>query len=212
MKRWIIFYILFILMLGSIGTKAFALPSESFGSPRTPLHYVSYFSDVVKNDYSSRWNSGDIREMGSVVGEGLITLLTAGVKYADNAGRLGKTGAFIQKITNLKRLRKVKNGSTVYRGVRSTHPGYKNATQGIANPRRSIFGHKNPALHNAGNTKSKFTSWTTDRNIAKRFSGNDGVILETTVPKSRLIFTPDKFQEKERLILGPVRNAKVTRP
>ena len=67
--------------------------------------------NIIKNDYSSRWNSGDIREMGSVVGEGLITLLTAGVKYADNAGRLGKTGAFIQKlrkIKNLKRLRKLK--------------------------------------------------------------------------------------------------------
>jgi len=87
MKRKITFYILFILMLGSIGTKAFALPSESFGSPRTPLYYVSSFSNAVKNDYSSRWNSGDIREMGSVVGEGLITLLTAGVKYADNAGK-----------------------------------------------------------------------------------------------------------------------------
>ena len=111
MKRWITFYILFILMLGSLGTKAFALPSESFGSPRAPLHYVSSFSNAVKNDYSSRWNSGDIREMGSVVGEGLITLLAAGVKYADNAGRLGKTGAFIQKlrkIKNLKRLRKLK--------------------------------------------------------------------------------------------------------
>jgi len=56
--------------------------------------------------------------MGSVVGEGLITLLTAGVKYADNAGRLGKTGAFIQKlrkIKNLKRLRKVKNGVSKFR-------------------------------------------------------------------------------------------------
>ena len=67
--------------------------------------------NIIKNDYSSRWNSGDIREMGSVVGEGLITLLTAGVKYADNAGRLGKTGSFIQKLKklkNLKRLRKLK--------------------------------------------------------------------------------------------------------
>jgi len=111
MKRWITFYILFILMLGSIGIKAFPLSSKSVGSPRAPLHYVSSFSDAVKNDYSSRWNSGDIREMGSVVGEGLITLLAAGVKYADNAGRLGKTGAFIQKlrkIKNLKRLRKLK--------------------------------------------------------------------------------------------------------
>ena len=146
MKRWITFYILFILMLGSIGIKAFPLSSKSVGSPRAPLHYVSSFSDAVKNDYSSRWNSGDIREMGSVVGEGLITLLAAGVKYADNAGRLGKTGAFIQKlrkIKNLKRLRKLKALKSEFR----KGPGHMTRLryEGASYHGKVKVGGKNPA-------------------------------------------------------------------
>ena len=134
MKRKITFYILFGLMLGSIGTKAFALPSESFGSPRAPLHYFSSFSNAVKNDYSSRWNSGDIREMGSVAGEGLITLLTAGVKYADNAGRLGKTGAFIQKLKKLKRLRKVKSPKTIQSMTKASRGRFKRTIKNLSKP------------------------------------------------------------------------------
>jgi hypothetical protein len=102
--------------------------------------------NIIKNDYSSRWNSGDIREMGSVVGEGLITLLTAGVKYADNAGRLGKTGAFIQKlrkIKNLKRLRKLKALKSEFR----KGPGHMTRLryEGASYHGKVKVGGKNPA-------------------------------------------------------------------
>ena len=101
---------------------------------------------------------------------------------------------------------------TVYRGVRPSHPGFKNATKGIAKPQRPITGHTNAFEHNRFNTKSKFTSWTTNRNIAKRFSGSDGIILEQSVPSNIIISSPDKFLEHEILLKGTIKNSKITNP
>ncbi|MBN2249391.1 MAG: hypothetical protein JW682_03515 [Campylobacterales bacterium] len=63
-----------------------------------------------------------------------------------------------------------------------------------------------------GDTKSQFTSWTTDRNTAKRFSGRDGVILESKFTKEQQITSPDNYRESEVLIQGTVKDAKVTTP
>lgn len=103
-------------------------------------------------------------------------------------------------------------GDKLYRGVGKNHPGYKDATRGTAKPRKPLTGHTDPELHNAGDTKSKFTSWTTDRDVAKTFAGDDGVILETSVPTSKQVPSPDKFCESEVLIKGAVKGAKVTKP
>jgi hypothetical protein len=96
--------------------------------------------------------------------------------------------------------------------VKTSHPGYKNALEGVVKPRSPILGHTNPAKHNLGNTKSKLTSWTTDRNVAKRFSRNDGVILEVQVPNSNIIASPDKFNEAEKLLRGTIKGGNVTTP
>lgn len=61
-------------------------------------------------------------------------------------------------------------------------------------------------------TKSKFVSWTKKREIAKRFAGHDGVILEIQADPSCLILTPDKYGEAEVLIQGKIHGAKVTLP
>lgn len=100
---------------------------------------------------------------------------------------------------------------TVFRGVRPNHPGFKDATKGIAKPRRPFTGHTNTLKHNLGDTRSKFISTTSDRNIAKQFSGEKGIIIETQIPKSKLIPTIDKYNEKEFLIKG-VLKGKVTKP
>ena len=85
---------------------------------------------------------------------------------------------------------------------------------GVLNQGVQLRGYTNPRLHNSSAifTNSKFTSWTTDRNIAKRFSKSDGVILEVNIPKSRTINSPDIFSESEVLIQGTIKNLKVTTP
>lgn len=53
---------------------------------------------------------------------------------------------------------------TLYRGVNESHPGFSKAEKGVAVPRG---GKAWAASYNAGNTSSKFTSWTTNRDVAE---------------------------------------------
>jgi hypothetical protein len=86
---------------------------------------------------------------------------------------------------------------TVYRGVNSTSPAFSAAESGVVKPRGGLFGHSNAATHNSGangTANSKFTSWTTNPEVAKHFalykSGN-GTFLETTVPRSSIFNSPN---------------------
>ncbi|MEU8410185.1 RHS repeat-associated core domain-containing protein [Micromonospora sp. NPDC048842] len=70
----------------------------------------------------------------------------------------------------------------LYRGLASDHPGLDEARRGIATP---WGGHNDPDRHAGGNTRSNFTSWTTDPDIAldiSREGGGPGVVLR--VPRS----------------------------
>ncbi len=65
----------------------------------------------------------------------------------------------------------------LFRGVHALHPDLPSAKIGIANP---IGGHSDPELHNFGNNKSIFTSWTKNIWIANSFAcrrGKGGIIL-----------------------------------
>jgi hypothetical protein len=93
--------------------------------------------------------------------------------------------------------------------VAEDHPGYPDALDGNAFPRG---GHEDPFLHNAGNTQSEFTSWTTDRGVAQDFAGDNGVVLEKQFSPPEMIRSPDRFGESEVLIKGPVTGARVTPP
>ena len=94
-----------------------------------------------------------------------------------------------------------------YRGVGRDHPGYNDALKGRVNP-RNPNGTATPEQHNLGNTTdSPYTSWTRDPAIAKRFAGEDGVVLR--VPRGegspyKFEWSPDVFYEQEILIRGPV--------
>ncbi len=98
--------------------------------------------------------------------------------------------------------------TSLYRGVASDHPGYQNALQGKAAPRG---GPATVEEHNLGDTRSEFTSWTTDPEVAKGMSYPGGVVMR--VPQSsvagRLLQSPDLFDESEVLIRGPVTGAEL---
>ena len=99
-------------------------------------------------------------------------------------------------------------GIPLYRGVPPDHPGFLFALEGTAIP---IGGHDNPIAHNAGDTNSIFTSWTTNPAIAERFAGPGGVVLFKNIPPSRTVPSPDRFGEQEVLVVGPVTGARVIR-
>jgi hypothetical protein len=100
----------------------------------------------------------------------------------------------------------------VYRGVAVDHPGLPAALEGRAIPRG---GHSDPGFHNAGNTQSEFTSWSTRQSVADEFAtsgGPGGVTLHQRVPRSQLIRSPDGSGESEVLRLGPVEGATPLQP
>lgn len=80
------------------------------------------------------------------------------------------------------------DGIDVFRGVPRSSPAHADALRGIARPRG---GSATPEQHNAGDTRSKYTSWTTEKWIA------------------RWCETPDIFGEREILIEGAVFEAEV---
>jgi len=98
---------------------------------------------------------------------------------------------------------------TLYRGVSDTHPGYKNAIKGIAIPRG---GHSDPGLHNSHDTKSIFTSWSTERWVAEDWAldnkTNHGIVLEKRFKRSSFVGSPDASGESEVLVPGIVVGAK----
>ncbi len=103
---------------------------------------------------------------------------------------------------------KVENGFIVlFRGVHALHPDLPNAKIGIATP---IGGHLNPKLHNLGDNKSIFTSWTTNIWLANSFAcqkGKGGIILTKQFHISRLVPSTDVFQQGEWLVRGIVNGA-----
>jgi hypothetical protein len=103
-------------------------------------------------------------------------------------------------------------GEYLYRGVHSTHPGFADAQQGIAVPRG---GPATAYEHNALNdTQSEFTSWSTSRDVAEGFRDGSGVILRidrAAISSSRLVESPDIYDELEVLVRGAITGATVLR-
>lgn len=98
---------------------------------------------------------------------------------------------------------------TLYRGVYAEHPDIANARKGMAIP---WGGHSDPLKHNMGNVKSIFTSWTIYKSFAARMAGSNGwggIILTKTFQRWQLVVSPDKFNQGEILVPGPVFGAKV---
>lgn len=100
------------------------------------------------------------------------------------------------------------DGIDVFRGVPRSSPAHADALRGIARPRG---GSATPEQHNAGDTRSKYTSWTTEKWIAEDRAAPGGVVLRVNLRDyaSRWCETPDIFGEREILIEGAVFEAEV---
>ncbi|MGO4291516.1 DUF6443 domain-containing protein [Chitinophaga sp. RAB17] len=151
---------------------------------------------------------------GKIVGEKAAEVTVAvvaegGAKAVSALKGAGKAGAAAEEM------------STIYRGVNESHPGYGQAVEGNAYPRG---GNATPLEHNTVTTESAYTSWSTNPEVATNFAlrpNGGGIVLETTVPKSSLITSPNLksvnlkqapgtiVSESEVLIKGPVRGANV---
>ncbi|MFN0140348.1 MAG: RHS repeat domain-containing protein [Pyrinomonadaceae bacterium] len=105
----------------------------------------------------------------------------------------------------------------LFRGVPAPDDGmpdwanerFQLAKQGIALPRG---GPASPREHNEGDTDSIFTSWTVEEGIATgraKSWGTGGVVLSKKFPRSRLVQSPDNFDEGEVLVIGPVSGSNV---
>lgn len=91
---------------------------------------------------------------------------------------------------------------TLYRGVSYNHPDYINALMGIATP-WDLDGHNNPELHNGGNYKSIFTSWSLSRGIADYHANKGvpgGVVLIKSFHYYQVTTSPDNYNELEVLV------------
>jgi RHS repeat-associated protein len=158
---------------------------------------------------SSAASKGDLSVLGHAVGtklaEGAVVLATEGL--AKGLGSL-KGASPAESIT-------------LYRGVNESHPGFSNAVDGVVAPRGGLA---TAAEHNAGNTASNFTSWTTNPDVAKNYAlrpNGSGVTLEVTVPTSSTVASPSLLNiqlrgtktvvnESEVLLRGRTTGAKVT--
>ncbi|VYU71800.1 Putative deoxyribonuclease RhsC [Metakosakonia massiliensis] len=101
-------------------------------------------------------------------------------------------------------------GEYNYRGVHRGHPDADNNIKGQVNP-RDVNSEISPEEHNLGglSANSPFTSWTDDPMIARRFAGEDGIILrvKTGAPQAddtwSWTFSFDEYLEREILLKGP---------
>lgn len=105
----------------------------------------------------------------------------------------------------------------IYRGVASDHHAFDDAREGVARP-GDPAGSADPDLHNAGFTpKTRLTSWSTSRQVAEGFAGEDGVVLETSIEDLQargipVLQSPDNFDEGEVLVEGIVDELSVSGP
>ncbi len=118
---------------------------------------------------------------------------------------------------------------TLYRGVNSSAGrAYERGRNGIVKPRGGLFGHSNAIRHNRsqnGTIKSRFTSWTTNKDVAKNFAlrpTGKGVVLTIRTEASKTIASPNTksvllvhksptvVSEDEVLIKGTIKGASVS--
>jgi hypothetical protein len=98
----------------------------------------------------------------------------------------------------------------LYRGVPDGTPRGNLARQGYAKPRGTAVDDYSLRKHVLGeNVDAGVTSWTPDRDVAKRFSGADGTVLEVDASSvsDRVVPRPNvgKYvDEKEVLLMGTI--------
>jgi len=119
----------------------------------------------------------------------------------------GLQRAFSKIINQFRGIGQSQSGRQLYRGMARDHPQLRiYEDSGIIQPRG---GNSTLEQHVLGDTRSDYTSWTLDLNVAKDFAGADGIVL--SVNESQILnityntYEWSPFQlELEVTILGPV--------
>jgi RHS repeat-associated protein len=199
----------------------------------TIAHPIDAFNGMKNESIGTRLeraaNMGTMGNYGFVK-DLVVNTSNSGVPYAlghavgstaANATVAVVTDGAVRGVKGVAAIGKSENSTTLFRGVNESRPEFNNALNGKAIPKG---GNATPAEHNAGNTNSPFTSWTTNRAVAENYAlrpNGNGVVLETTVPKSSTIKSPNtkivnlkqspgtRVSESE-VLLKKVTNAKVT--
>ena len=108
-------------------------------------------------------------------------------------------------------------GQKLYRGVPKNTPRGKDAVNGIAKPRGTRTDPAALEAHVRGeDIDAGVTSWTTDRAQARRFAGQNGIILEVDAQSVAGKIAPrpniGKYQEEMEVLLKGIIQAKPTPP
>lgn len=98
---------------------------------------------------------------------------------------------------------------TVYRGVSKDHHYFNLAKEGIVVP-RNLLGTTDIDMHNYGTSNSALSSWTRNKAVAETHAGEDGIVLEASVPGNRIGWSPDIWYEQEVLVRGITCASKVS--
>lgn len=82
------------------------------------------------------------------------------------------------------------------------HPGFEDSKSGVVDP---PGGEATPYEHNNGATNTNYSSWTINQGVATWWAGRGdgpGILLQTEVPVSSLVLSPDLAFEGEVLLEG----------
>jgi hypothetical protein len=180
------------------------------GVDRAGTGLVTPYTDADGNDVTADlvFDVGTIPFQGALMGPEV-----EGLEVFRGAARCGKVAKAAKRI---RAARTADDLVPVFRGVPSDHinPGiWANALGGKAIP---IGGHADAAAHAAGNTRSVFTSWTTDINVARDAAtgngrGVPGVVLKDMLPRSTVqnLMNPHGLPGESELLRGSVEGANV---
>ncbi len=156
---------------------------------------------------------------GHFSGEEPIEINKASVKQIGFAAMFSVGGGKALKLLSKnKRFKKYLKRRVLFRGVSSEHrdpEAYSNAKRGfVAGGIRGLFMSSSErdtaaGLHNAEKEfNTPFSSWSARRSIAKDFATHrgitKGVVIKANIMSFRIFKSPNKFNEGEFLVVGPV--------
>ena len=138
-------------------------------------------------------------------------------KGEEIVGEIAKDAKKVEKTTE-KTVEAVKNDQKLFRGVPSNGTEKaKLAEQGVAKPRGTALDQNSLTKHVLGeDVNAGVTSWTPDRNVAKRFSGSDGTILEVAANaiSNKVVPRPSikKYSDEKEVLLEGIIQGTQTPP
>ena len=152
----------------------------------------------------------------SVVSAGTPEQRQAAIALGDAAGDAVLTASTMM-VPELRGAAVLKTEEKLYRGVPGNGTEKANlGAQGIAKPRGSSLDPAEIERHVEGaNANAGVTSWTPDRSVAKRFSGNNGTIIEVnkSAVADKIVPRPPiqkNSSEKEVLLKGTIQGKPTT--